>query len=213
MKTRHLILALSLCTGLVACAAPQDEYYTQKHYTNPSYTLINTEGTVEIRRYNSLLSAEVTENGDRQTAMRNGHIKLNAYFQGNNSTGEVIAMTKPIVQYPIFKNVQGVTDIQTVRNNKWIVRFYLPVEYTRASAPMPTNSEVRLSDINSMSVAALSFSGPWTDDNLQQNEMILKSYVVNNNLRALDVPAFAFYDAPQIPPVNRHNEVILRLAE
>jgi len=213
MRLPKYLLALGLATALTACVQPASGYYTQTHYTNPTYTIVQGEGNIEIRNYQSLLAAEVTENGDRETAMKNGYHDLSAYFQGNNSTSEKIATTEPVVQFPVFHNIYGSTNIRTVDNHKWVVRFYLPVEFTRSTVPMPQDPNIRIMETNPMTVAAISYSGPWSDDNIQSNEDTLKDYINNNDLHALDVPAYAFYDSPAIPPFSRHNEVLMKLAD
>jgi hypothetical protein len=213
MRTTKYLLALGLATALTACVEQSKDYYTQTHYTNPTYTITQTEGNIQLRKYQSLLVAEVTENGSREMAMKDGYQALSSYFQGNNSTGESIAMTEPMVEYPVFRSVHGNTSMRTVDNQKWVVRFYLPVEFSHATVPQPKDTSIRLLDTNAMTAVAISYSGPWSDDNIQSNEDILKSYVSHNNLHALDVPVYAFYDQPATPPWSRHNEVLMRLSD
>jgi len=213
MRSTKYMLALGLATALTACAMEPSAYYTQTHYTNPTYTIVQGEGNIETRNYQSLLVAEITENGDRETAMKNGYEALNSYFQGANSTGEKIAMTEPVMQFAVFHSIHGMTDARTVDNHKWVVRFFLPVEFTRASAPQPQDQNVRILETNPMKVVAISYSGRWSNENIQSNEDTLKEYINNNALHAVDVPAYAFYDSPASSPWSRHNEVLIKLSD
>jgi DNA gyrase inhibitor GyrI len=208
-----LLLALGLATALTACVENTPSYYTQTHYTNPTYTIVQTTGNIEIRDYKSLLVAEITEKGDRKTAMKNGYEALNDYFHGDNSTGEAIAMTEPMAQYPVFRSIHGATSMPSVDNHEWVIRFYLPVEFTSATVPQPKNTDIRLLNTNAMTVAVINYSGPWSDDNIQTNENMLTSYVSNNGLHSVDVPIYAFYDQPETAPWGRHNEIMVRLAD
>jgi hypothetical protein len=213
MKPIQYLLAFGLATALTACAQPASkDYYTQNHYTNPNYMILSTEGNVQTRNYQSLLAAEITVDGDREAANNKGFIALNNYFQGNNNTGEKIAMTEPVMQFPVFKNTHGST-MNSVDNRKWVVRFFLPVEYSRDTAPKPKNINIRLLETNAMRVASINFSGPWNNENLQGNENTLRNYMDNNGLRPLDVPIYAFYDSPTTPAWSRHNEVMFKLAD
>jgi hypothetical protein len=214
MKPVQYLMALSLATALTACAQPvTHDYYTQNHYTNPTYMILSSEGNVQMREYQSLLAAEITVDGDRETASNKGFIALNNYFQGSSDTGEKIAMTQPVMQFPVFRNMQGNNNMRSVDNRKWIVRFFLPVEYSRDTAPKPKNANIRILETNAMQVATINFSGPWTNDNIQGNENTLRNYMDNNGLRPLDVPIYAFYDSPMTPVWSRHNEVMFKLAD
>ena len=213
MNPPKYLLALGLATALTACSDQPHAYYTQQHYTNPTYTIVQDDGNVEIRDYKSLLAAEITENGNRETAMKNGYQALSSYFQGNNTAGEKIAMTEPVAQYPVFHSIHGDSSTRSVDNQKWVLRFYLPTEFSQASVPQPKDSSIRILETNATKVAVISYSGIWSDNNIQSNEDTLKNYVDNNNLHSLDVPIYAFYDAPETPPWSRHNEVMMKISQ
>merc|ERR1712060_1042380 len=71
---------------------------------------------------------------------------------------ENIAMTTPVISESIAMTTPVVST--TLKRNASCMRFVLPSKYTRAcDAPVPTDSDIRVIDIPSKTVAAIQFSG------------------------------------------------------
>jgi len=211
MRFFYSVAALGLATALTGCVEPSPTFNSQMRYTNPNYTIVESEKNIEIRSYRPLWVAEITEQGDRETAMRRGFQDLNAYFRGDNEAQQIIPMTRPVVEFPVAGG--GLEDLPAVDNQVWVVRFFLPVELTPDTTPQPNNANIRIVQTSPMRVIAFSYSGPWTDANIHSNEIMLRDYVRNDDIPVVGMPAYAFYDAPSVAPYSRHNEILMKLAD
>jgi len=210
MRLSYTITALSLVIALTGCVEPSPTFNSQMHYTNPNYTILESDGNVEIRSYQPLWVAEIVEQGDRETAMRKGFQNLNAYFRGDNDSQQIIPMTRPVVEFPVAgSGIEG----SFVDNKAWVVRFVLPVELTPDTIPQPSNSFIRIVQTNPMRVISYGYSGPWTDANIMNHEAMLQDYARNDNIPTVGVPAYAFYDSPSVAPYSRRNEILMKLAD
>jgi hypothetical protein len=73
----------------------------------PSYTASQQSGPIEVRQYGSMVAAEVSVAGDRETASSAGFRALAGYIFGGNSGKKSIAMTAPVVQAQAQGQNQG----------------------------------------------------------------------------------------------------------
>ena len=156
------------------------------------YFLILKEDNIEIREYPPRVVAMTAIEGDRYDALQSGFRILFDYIDAND-----ISMTTPVIQYK--------------DGNQWITEFIMPKKYDLNSLPKPDNKDILLKESHSKELAVIIFSGKNTDENLQKNLDILDEYIQSHNLISQNTAYYAFYNAPWIPPILRHNEVLVEV--
>jgi len=163
----------------------------------PNYEVVNSKGTIEIRRYEPMIIAEVQMDGQRKDAIGDGFRLLADYIFGNNKVNQEIAMTAPVQQQSL--------------GDAWQVSFVMPSEYSMTVLPKPVNERVILKSIPAKEFVAITFSGTNLDENVKKHEQKLMEYVKANNLSVTGSPKYAFYNPPWTLPPMRRNEVMIEL--
>ena len=137
----------------------------------PDYKVVKTlTDEIEIRDYPALLLAETTVEGEREAAVNEGFRILADYIFGNNQTSDKIEMTAPVTQATSEKIAMTAPVTQSVeRAGRWVVAFMMPSEYTAASLPVPNNERVRIVETAPKRVAAIRFSGRYTNGNFDKH--------------------------------------------
>ena len=140
---------------------------------------------VEIRKYPEQLVAK--------TSMKSGTNgsfgEIANYIFGKNANSKEIPMTAPVV------------------NNRVEMYFFMPREYGLKSLPKPKSGDVKIGKLPKRMVAALRFSGFWTDGSRIRNESMLIDMVRKSGFAAVGAPFFMRYDPPWQLPFFRRNEV------
>lgn len=205
-----IVVAMSLSVSGVsaspAAKAPQD----YKGYEIPQYTVLETDGSFEIRRYGSRLVAEVEVEGDRSEAADKGFRLLADYIFGENVSRKEVAMTSPVTQTQTREAIpmtSPVTQSATVQD-RWLVQFGMPRSYTPDTLPTPTNNAIRFTLLPEHKALAYRFSGFWKDRTFKEARAELMAYVAVKGLTPVGTPVFAYYDDPFTAPWNRRNEVL-----
>jgi hypothetical protein len=164
----------------------------------PAHAVELAEGPIEIRRYPAMVAAEVTRSGDRQAAVRAGFPPLARYIFGRDRPGEKIAMTAPVTQTPA--------------GDAWTVRFLMPAGRSLDSLPDP-GGDVWLVELPAQHMAAIRFSGRWTDARFAEAEARLRDWLAARGMSSAGPPVYAYYNDPFTPAFLRRNEVLLPLAD
>jgi hypothetical protein len=164
----------------------------------PAYAVEVAEGPIELRRYPPMIAAEVTRTGDRQAAVRAGFGPLARYIFGRDRAGEKIAMTAPVTQTPA--------------GGAWTVRFLMPAGWTMETLPAPAG-DVRLVELPAQRMAAIRFSGRWTDARFAEAEARLRDWLAARGLSPAGPPVHTYYNDPFTPAFLRRNEVLLPLGD
>ena len=108
-----------------------------------------------------------------------------------------LAMTAPVTQAPVAEG--------------YLVQFVLPKGVTLETAPEPLDSRVTIREVPAQRVAAITFSGFWSQDNYQRHLGQLTSGLTAAGLRWKGEPVYSRYDAPWTPWFMRRNEIWLAL--
>lgn len=206
IKTLHLSLVGGFLAASVA-AAPEARMY--KGYETPAYTVVQSDGPIEIRDYAPYLSAEVTVDGSRTGAANRGFRVLANYIFGGNEDEQKVAMTSPVAQLPGLPD--GVSGSEAGDDGLWTVRFMMPREFDAESLPRPENPAIRITTTPGDRQVVIRFSGRWTDSALREHAATLQAWAEDRDLTLAGPPRFYFYDAPFTLPGNRRNEVAYRL--
>jgi hypothetical protein len=175
------------------------------------FQLVRKVGEVEVRKYPPLVVVETTVQGDMTEAGDAAFRPLFRYISGANQRKEEIAMTAPVIQEG-EKIAMTSPVIQEGRGGAWIVQFVLPAKYTMANAPTPTEPNVRLRETPARMVAAIRYSGRWTQSNYDEALAELRKGMAAAGLTATGDPVWMRYDAPFTPGFLRRNEILIPIS-
>jgi hypothetical protein len=171
-------------------------------YESPKYEVEKRIGEIEIRRYAPYLMAETTVSGSIEGAGNSGFRVLARYIFGHNEaeSGEStkISMTTPVTQE---------------RNgDEFRVRFMMPSSYNADSLPTPKDAQVTIHEVGERRLAAISYSGRWSQSGYEQHLQELSVTLETAGLSTVGEPVWARYDPPWKPWFLRRNEVLLEVA-
>lgn len=204
------ILFLSLFL-LQSCSCDvKDGYY--KGYETPSYKVLQSSENIEIRKYKSVLVAEVEVEGDRKKASKKGFMILAKYIFGKNLSKEKVAMTSPVEQKRSEK-IAMTSPVSQIEKNKgkWIVQFSMPSKYSIEGLPKPEDKRIKFKIQNPKTVVAIKFSGSWSDSRFNEEREKLEKFAAQKKLNIKASPIIAYYDDPFTFPWNRRNEIIFEI--
>jgi hypothetical protein len=177
------------------------------------YDLLRTKGAVEVRRYPEHLVAETEVAADFQDAGNRAFRYLFGYISGDNTARQSIDMTAPVMQARSQRVAMTAPVVQTGSGGRYTVAFVLPASLDEASAPVPARSEVSLRTVPVRLVAALRFSGRWSQSAFEKHRAELLSAVADAGLTTIGESWFARFNPPFTPSFLRHNEVLIEVAE
>ncbi len=179
----------------------------------PPYQVIQSADKIEVREYAPIIVAEVEVAGERGKAINAGFRILADYIFGNNVPEQSIAMTAPVIQQKGAKIAMTAPVSQTRDGDLWKVRFTMPSSYTIETLPKPNNPGIKIIATPGHRIAAIRFSGFWTDRNLRKNLEKLDAFIQERGLKTAGDPVYAFYNPPWTLPFFRRNEVLYNLQE
>ena len=174
----------------------------------PSYSVVESWGDIELRDYPELIAAEVEVPGERKQAINAGFRMIADYIFGNNAPRQKIAMTAPVTQQAGEKIAMTAPVSQQATGNMWRVRFIMPSSYTLDTLPTPNNPNVKLIRIPAERVTAVRFSGSATEDSISRHRKLLLERIAQKGLRVHGEPTMAFYNPPWTLPFLRRNEIL-----
>lgn len=180
----------------------------------PAYEVIKKDGPFEIRRYHRQLRAKVSVEGHsfdefREIAFR----KLAGYIFGGNRGSANIAMTAPVLQHT-GERIEMTSPVlhEHGADESWTMDFILPEKYTLATAPEPLDPDVRLEQVESATIAVLSYSGNNSEEKMHSREHELDAWLrAHPQYRTEGEFYAAQYDAPFVIPFLKRNEVHVRV--
>tara|TARA_Y100000287_G_C14214257_1_gene352604 strand:+ start:885 stop:1475 length:591 start_codon:yes stop_codon:yes gene_type:complete len=194
MKRRWKMIALIIGIVLIGTVAMGP---MMSNVETPKYNLVQSDSNIDIRKYESIIVAEVNIDVKNEDALAEGFRLLADYIFGNNATKKDIAMTAPVL-----KQLNGDT---------WNISFVMPSEYKMDSLPKPLNDRVKLKRIRAKKFVVIAFSGRNSDYNLELHEEKLMKYIKSNNLSVTGSPKYAFYNPPWTLPFMRRNEIMFEI--
>lgn len=202
----------------------------------PQYTVLSEDknASIEVRRYDPMLIAEVTVEGDMSDASSQGFKLIADYIFGNNqvATGgesEKIAMTAPVTVEPQSSKIAmtapvtvspsasdttgGNYAISYDQTGSWRVNFVMPSQYTLANIPKPKNDAVTLRETPEKYVVALTYSGLNGTEKIQTKIEEVLNWANNQGLKPIGTPQLARYNPPWTLPMFRRNEIMVEVAK
>ncbi len=158
------------------------------------YEVLKTLGKLEIRRYPRLVIARVDGYGDR------GFNILFSFITGNNRRKSKIAMTAPVVSERIAMTAP-------VLSGTGSIAFVMPEGYTLETTPEPVDDRVKIAEIPERVVAALRFSGRWSNSIFTNKSKEMMEELKKAGIKTVGQVFSMRYDGPFTPWFMRRNEV------
>jgi hypothetical protein len=178
----------------------------------PEYTVERELGGVEIRRYSPYVVAEVLVAGTADQAGNEAFRILAGYIFGKNKGEKKFAMTAPVTQSAAPVKLEMTAPVtQAAAPGGYLVQFVLPRGVTLAAAPEPLDERVRLREVPATRLAAIRYSGFWSEANYAEHLAQLKAALGSAGIAWTGEPVFARYNAPFVPWFLRRNEIWLAL--
>ena len=178
----------------------------------PKYTVLESEGEIEVRQYEPMIVAEVEVRGERMKALNQGFRLIADYIFGNNLSAKKVAMTAPVTQETGEKIAMTAPVTQDGKGDSWKVRFVMPADYTLETLPKPKNQDIRLIAVPARKAVVIRFSGYNTERNINSHRETLMKYIVDRHLSVVGAPTTAFYNPPWTLPFLRRNEIMFELS-
>jgi hypothetical protein len=174
------------------------------------YTVLQKQGKFEIRQYPSYLVAETVVDANFKEAGNIAFGRLFNYISGNNRKQESISMTAPVSQTEPSEKIAMTAPVNMQQTEgKYAVSFLMPSRYTLETIPEPLDESVIIKEIPAQKVAAVRYSGTWSQERYEANKAILMEFVQMKGLVLTGEPVFARYNPPFELWFLRRNEVLI----
>jgi hypothetical protein len=199
MRMKSLCVAILGSLGVTTVAAEE-----------PKHTVLKKDKEYEIRRYEPYIVAETTVDGlDHDEASNEGFRRLAGYIFGGNTVRQKIDMTAPVTT-EMSRKIEMTAPVTSERKGgSFRVTFMMPSEFTMESLPVPNDARVTLTEVPARTLAAISFSGRWTDENFQEHAEALRVWISTQGLKVAGDPIIARYNPPFVPSFFRRNEILI----
>ena len=160
-------------------------------YEEANYEVVKENKEYEIRKYSDRLVIETN------SIEGNGFRKLFNYISGNNEENQEVKMTVPVTQ--------------EIKNGSMTMQFYLPLKFNKDNAPKPSNSDIKILNIEGGYYAVIKYSGRSSDKNFLKNKNMLEKQLKQDNIKIISPPIRASYNSPFTLPMLKRNEVMYRI--
>ncbi len=202
----------------------------------PKFEILRTDGSIEIRRYQPKLVAEVLVDGDLSQASNRGFRQIAAFIFGNNRAGQTddpgsatrIPMASPVIVEPQTQSntssekigmtapvtvVPRAVELSSMKSaNRWLVSFVMPSKFTLATLPLPNDTAIKIREIPATTMAVLRYSWLNGIDRVQEKTEELSLWLDANHFTTLGPAQLARYDPPWTLPMLRRNEIMFEVS-
>jgi hypothetical protein len=161
------------------------------------YEVIREIGKVEIRSYPKIIVARVDDSSDAFNL-------LYSFITGANRQRAKVKMTSPVVS-------QKVEMTSPVLSETGTMAFVMPKEYTLETTPEPLNSQVKIAEIPTRLIAALCFSGGWSESHFEKETRELLDTLSEAKIKTKGRVFNMLYNPSFIPGFLRRNEVAVEI--
>lgn len=174
------------------------------------YNVLREEDGFELREYESHILAETTVDGAFEDAGSEAFGRLFKYISGNNKQQQKVAMTSPVGQEPSSQNIKMTSPVgQQKQDEKWVVSFMMPASFELETTPEPKDPKVSISEVPARLIAAVRYSGFWSEKSYLRNLEKLQNWIENSRLTPVGEPIWARYNPPFMPWFLRRNEILI----
>jgi len=174
------------------------------------YNSILKEGAIEVRDYESQIIAETLVSGDFEDAGGEAFKRLFKYISGENTARQKIDMTAPVGLANASQEIDMTSPVgQTRIDGKWAVNFLMPASYSMETIPQPKDPKIRLRLLPDRHIAAIEYSGFWSEESYLENKGKLESWISEKQYNVIGQPIWARYNPPFTPWFLRRNEILI----
>lgn len=199
-----IVAAAFIHTGVFAAMAIEEA----------PYKVVKSEGIFELRDYAPHILAETVVDGDLEDAGNKAFRRLFRYISGENRSRGKIAMTAPVSQEGAGEKISMTAPVgQQAVQGKWAVSFTMPAAYTLETLPVPDDPGVTIRQVPARRMAAVRYSGTWSEKNYQHYRGELESWMRANRFTAVGEPVWARYNPPFTLWFLRRNEILIPVVE
>ncbi len=178
----------------------------------PSYTVVQRLGEVELREYAPYVVAQVQVSGPADKAGSQAFPILAGYIFGKNKGATRFDMTAPVTQAAAPVKLEMTAPVtQAEVAGGYVVQFVLPKGVTLATAPEPDDARVQLLEVPGRRVAVIRYSGLWSQANYDEHLDKLQRALEAEQIAWTGTPTLSRYDPPLTPWFLRRNEIWLNL--
>ena len=180
----------------------------------PRYTVLQSEGRFEVRRYEPYIVAEIEVSASFEEAGNVAFRPLANYIFGANQRSEKMEMTAPVTQARQGEKI-GMTApvIQSARSGGvYTVSFVMPSRYKLATLPRPLDERIRFREVPASVTAVWTYRGGWSAERYAKEEKALRAALAKAQRTPLGAPVWARYNAPFWPSFMRRNEILVAVA-
>jgi effector-binding domain-containing protein len=175
-----------------------------------TYNVVKKDDKFEIRDYAPHILAETVVEGDLEQAGNKAFNKLFRYISGDNRSRDKMAMTAPVSQEAIGEKIKMTAPVGQQRvQDRWAVSFMMPASYTLETLPEPEDPDVTFRQVPARRMAAVRYSGFWSEKNYLRYKMELESWIHERGLTIVGDPVWARYNPPFTPWFLRRNEILI----
>lgn len=179
----------------------------------PLYEVMESYGSIEIRKYHPFIMASITINGSFEEAKKEAFFCLANYIFGKNKDKKLLKMTAPVLQEETNDIIPMTSPVlQEPTQNGWTMSFVLPLKYSLATAPTPKDKRIHLHKNPERLVATLRYSGVNDQEKIKKYSAELMQWLSNNYtyIPAGEIQS-AQYDGPSTIAFLRKNEIHLEV--
>jgi len=209
MQRRHFAKSLTAVAALAALTLPLSTHAIEE----PAYQVLRTLGEAEVREYAPYVVAEVEVPGPADAAGNQAFPILAGYIFGKNKGERKFAMTAPVTQAAAPLKLAMTAPVTQAANaaGGYVVQFVLPRGVSLETAPEPLDARVRLREVGAHRVAAIRFSGFWSQSNYDEHLAKLVAALAAGGQAWSGEPVYSRYDAPYTPWFMRRNEIWVKV--
>lgn len=160
----------------------------------PSYSLVQQLGRLEIRRYDAVVLATTELRGDYDNSLNGGFRNIASYIFGQNNTQEKISMTAPVL-------------VENPYTPTYNMSFVMPKSAVASGLPTPLSAAVEIEPTEWGMVAVWQFGGWATEKHVQREWAKMRAELDKAQISYKDLDMIAQYNAPTVPPPWRRNEL------
>ena len=162
----------------------------------PSYRVIKTLGSVELRAYPQMTIAQTDlRSSSFDNEGSNGFRTVASYIFGSNQTGDKIAMTAPVIM-----------EMGDSAN----LSFVMPSAYSLNDLPQPNSQAVALREQPERNLAVIGYGGFSDDEKIQKYGDKLMAELQAQGIPTKGSLMYMGYNSPW-DVVNRRNEVAIEV--
>lgn len=162
------------------------------------YDVVRRLDKAEIRQYPRLVIAKVEGLGD------GGFDILYRFITGQNRQKSKVQMTAPVISEKIKMTAPVLSDASSLA-------FVMPESYTLETTPDPVDGRVKVLQLPERFVAALRFSGRWSEKAFEARSRQLLEELARNGVRTKGAVFTMLYNPPFTPWFMRRNEVAVEI--